>query len=72
MLTIDHVLQECAVLQESRDGYYTTDSLNTLFETVPETCIIEYMQEAGFFYLIRTIRPIQFLTWIILKLMQLF
>ena len=35
-LSIDHMLLECAVLQESRDEYYTTDSLNTLFETIPE------------------------------------
>ena len=28
------------------------DSLNALFETIPETCIIEFLREAGFFYLI--------------------
>ena len=32
--------------------YYTTDSLGTLFETVPEACIAEFLREAGFFYLI--------------------
>ena len=31
-LTIDHMLPKCVVLQESRDEYYTADSLNTLFE----------------------------------------
>ena len=36
-LTIDHMLLECAVLQESRDEYYTADSLNTRFETIPAT-----------------------------------
>ena len=51
-LTIDHMLLECAVLQECRDEYYTVDSLNTLFETIPETCILEFLREAGFFYLI--------------------
>ena len=40
-LTIDHMLLECAVLRESRDKYYTADSLNTLFETIPETCIVD-------------------------------
>ena len=51
-LTIDHMLLECAVLQECRDEYYTVDSLNALFETIPETCIVEFLREAGFFYLI--------------------
>ena len=50
-LTIEHMLLECAVLQECRE-YYTVDSLNTLFETTPETCIVEFLREAGFFYLI--------------------
>ena len=51
-LTIDHMLLECALLQECRDEYYTVDSLNALFETIPETCIVEFLLEAGFFYLI--------------------
>ena len=51
-LTIDHMLLECALLQECRDKYYTVDSLNALFETIPETCIVEFLPEAGFFYLI--------------------
>ena len=51
-LTIDHMLLECALLQECCDEYYTVDSLNTLFETIPETCIVEFLREAGFFYLI--------------------
>ena len=51
-LTIDHMLLECAVLQECRDEYYTADSLNTLFETIPETCIVEFLREVGLFYLI--------------------
>ena len=45
-LTIDHVLQECALLQECRDEYYTVDSLNAFFETISET----WKEE--FFYLI--------------------
>ena len=52
ILAIDHVLLECAVLRERRDKYYTTDSLNTLFETIPETCIVGFLWEAGFLYLI--------------------
>ena len=51
-LTIDHTLQEYAVLQECRDKYCTVDSLNALLETVPENCIVEFLREAGFFYLI--------------------
>ena len=51
-LTIDHMLLECALLQECRDEYYKVDSLNALFETIPETCIVEFLREAGFFYLI--------------------
>ena len=51
-LTIDHMLLECALLQECRDEYYTVASLNALFETIPETCIVEFLREAGFFYLI--------------------
>ena len=50
-LTIDHMLLECALVQECRDEYYT-DSLNAHFEKIPETCIVEFMREAGFFYLI--------------------
>ena len=51
-LTIDHMLLECALLQECHNEYCTVDSLNALFETIPETCIVEFLQEAGFFYLI--------------------
>ena len=47
-LTTDHML----LLQECRDEYYTVDSLNALFETITETFIVEFMWEAGFFYLI--------------------
>ena len=52
-LAIEHMLLEWAVLQECRDEYYTVDSLNTLFETIPETCIAEFLRQAGFFYLKR-------------------
>ena len=31
---------ECAVLHECRYEYYTVDSLNELFESLPETCIV--------------------------------
>ena len=42
-LTIDHVLLECALLQECRDEYHAIDSLNALFETIPEACIVEFL-----------------------------
>ena len=51
-LTIDHMLLECAALQEIRDKYYTADSLKTLSEKIPKTCIVEFLRQAGFFYLI--------------------
>ena len=51
-LTIDHMLLEYALLQECLDEYYTVDSLNALFETISETCIVEFLREPGFFYLI--------------------
>ena len=51
-LTIDHMLLECALLQVCRDENYTVNSFNVLFETIPETCIVEFLREAGFFYLI--------------------
>ena len=51
-LTSDHMLLECAVLLETRGEYYTADSLNTLFETTPHTCIVAFLREDGFFYLI--------------------
>ena len=49
-LSIDHMLLECAVLQECHDEYYTVDSLNILFEKIPKTCIVEFLREAGFFW----------------------
>ena len=51
-LTIDHMLLDCAVLQECLDECYTVDSLNALFEKIPETSIVEFLREVGFFYLI--------------------
>ena len=64
-LSIDSMLLECAVLQECHDKYDTADSLNALFDTIPETCIVEFLREAGFFYLIWMVRhSIQFITWI--------
>ena len=70
-LTIDHMLMECAVLQESRDEYYTVDTLIILFETIPESCIVEFLRESGFFYLIWTVRHSkEFFTRIIPEQMQ--
>ena len=54
-LTIDHMQLEYALLQECRDEYCTVHSLNALFETIPETCIVEFLGGGGggFFYLKR-------------------
>ena len=49
-LTIEHMLLGCTMLQ--RDENKTVDSLGTLFEAIPEACIVEFLREAGFFYLI--------------------
>ena len=46
------MLLECTVLQQIRDEYYTAESLRTLFEMIPEVCMVEFLREAGFFYLI--------------------
>ena len=51
-LTIEQILLECTVLQQCRDEHHTVDSLRTLFETIPEACMIEFLREAGFYYLI--------------------
>ena len=47
--TIERMLLECTALQQS---YYTGDSLGTLFKMIPEACIIEFLREAGLFYLV--------------------
>ena len=49
---IKHILLEYTVLQQSRDEYYTVDSLRTLFETIPEACTVEFLRKGGFYYLI--------------------
>ena len=55
-----YMLLECTVLQQNRNEYYSVDSLGTLFETIPEACIVEFLGEAGLFYLIwMTIYPEQ-------------
>ena len=43
------MLLECVLLQETRDEYYIAD-LHTLFKTIPETCKIEFLHEAEFFW----------------------
>ena len=43
-LTIQHILLEWTMLQQSRNEYYTVDSLRTLFETIPEACIIKFLR----------------------------
>ena len=62
-LSIDHRLLECAALQECCDEYYTADSLNTLFETIPKTCIVEFLRDSSICY--ERSDTIQFVTWII-------
>ena len=52
VLTLEHMLLECATLQQTRDGHYWADNLKTLFQTVSEKQIVEYLRDAGFYYLI--------------------
>ena len=42
-LGIDHMLLECAVLQECSDEYYTAHWI-LFFETIPETCIVKFLR----------------------------
>ena len=52
VLTTKHMLLECAALQQMRDRYYQVDTMKTLFGAVPERDIVEYLREAGYYYLI--------------------
>ena len=62
---------ECEVLQEGRDEYHTADSMNTLFETIRDTCIVKFLHEAEFFYMIWMVSySIEFRNRIIHELMQ--
>ena len=47
-LTIEHMFLERAMLQQSRDEWYTADSLGTLFETIPGDYIVDFVREAEF------------------------
>ena len=51
-LSKEHILLECGTVQELRGEFYEADSLTSLFECVRPLAIIEYLKEAGFFYLI--------------------
>ena len=71
-LTIEQILLEYMALQQSRDEYYIAHSLRTLFETIPEACIIEFLREDVFFNPIWiAISPVQLLVWISHQLMKL-
>ena len=63
ILTIDHIVLVCTVLQESSDKYYTADSLKPPLKTIPEACVVEFLREAGMFYLILTLRHARHFTW---------
>ena len=47
-----YVHQMFGLEKHAFDEYYTADSLKTLFETTPHTCIMAFLRESGFFYLI--------------------
>ena len=51
-LSREHILLEYGTVQELRGEFYEADSLTSLFECVRPLAIIEYLKEAGFFYLI--------------------
>ena len=67
---IDHMLLECAVLQDCRHKYYTADSLNTLFGTIPETCIVKFLRGVGFYLIWMVRHSIKFITLITPDLME--
>ena len=51
--------------------YSTAGSLKTLFETIPETCVMNFCEKPGYFYLIWTVKySMEFLIWISSQLMQ--
>lgn len=52
ILTIDHMLLECAALQQTRETYYQVETLKELFEGCYEDVIITYLKEAEFYHLI--------------------
>ena len=51
-LSREHILLEWGTVQELCGEFYEADSLTSLFECVRPLAIIEYLKEAGFFYLI--------------------
>ena len=51
-LAIDQMLLECAILQESRDEYYTVDAMKTLFGAIPGPCILQFLSETLILYMI--------------------
>ena len=74
-LTIDHMLHgpltTCAVLYQSHDKYHTADFSRTLFVAWLKTCVVEFLRETGFLYLVWLIKQsIPFLIWIQSHLMQ--
>ena len=42
-LTIQRMILEFTVLQESHGDYYTVVPLNTVFETIPEIFLVEFI-----------------------------
>ena len=51
-LAIDQMLLQCAILQESRNKYYTVDALKTFFGTIPRPCILQFLSETLILYVI--------------------
>ena len=50
---------------EENHENHTADSLKTLFETTPESCIVEFLRDAWLFYQMdmNVEIPVQFFIW---------
>ena len=51
-LIVKHILIECFDFSETRNEFYTTNTLKELFEKVPGNKIIDYVKAFGIYNLI--------------------
>ena len=51
-LTVKHILTECVDFSETRNEFYTTNTLKELFEKVPSNKILDYVKAIGIYNLI--------------------
>ena len=69
--TTDYLSRLWAYIYQSRDKYYTTDSVKNIFETTPGTGVMRFLRVVGFFYRIWMVKySMQLNIWISSQLMQ--